>query len=114
MADDIADPAPAVIAWIGRARTPRRRGGGAMAIGLVMMLAAGDPSSAASPVSCGGAAMMGGAQLMCSQTDARAPPQLCTFSWDLMTTDNSSRIVEGSFLLLPGASNVQVYQASGF
>jgi hypothetical protein len=65
-------------------------------------------------VSCGGAAMMGGAQLACSHVTPEAPAQFCTFSWDLMTTENGQQIVEGSFMLPPGASNVTVYQGSGF
>ena len=83
-------------------------------IGLALLLVAGSPAAAASAVSCGGAAMLGGAQLMCSHVDPKQPAQLCTFSWDLMTTDNTSKVVEGSFLLQPGSSNVQVYQANGF
>ena len=37
-----------------------------------------------------------------------------TFSWALHTTAGEQKIVEGSFSLPPGASNVQVYQGSGF
>jgi hypothetical protein len=66
------------------------------------------------PVVCGGAAMQGGAQLMCSHTDPDKPTQYCTFSWDLMRSDNSAQVVQGSFLIPPGAANVQVYQGSGF
>eukprot|EP01037_Dinobryon_pediforme_P013177 gene13177-13282_t len=58
--------------------------------------------------------MLGGAQLMCSQTKPDAPARLCTFSWALMTEQRTSQIVEGSFLLMPQASNIQVYQGSGF
>jgi len=65
-------------------------------------------------VSCGGAAMLGGAQLNCSHVKPAAPPQFCTFSWDLHTTAGDQKVVEGSFLLPPGASNVTVYQGSGF
>jgi len=72
------------------------------------------PAQAENAVSCGGAAMQGGAQLMCSQTKPHALTQLCTFSWALMTETQTSQIVEGSFLLAPGASNMQVYQGSGF
>jgi hypothetical protein len=71
-------------------------------------------AAAAPAVSCGGAAMMGGAELMCSHVDPDAPPQLCTFSWTLMTTDKKSEIVQGSFLIAPGATNVAVYQGGGF
>lgn len=72
-------------------------------------------SAAARPaVSCGGAALIGGAQLLCSHVDPKAPPQSCTFSWALATPTNQTQIVSGSFLLPPGASNVQVYQGAGF
>ncbi|MDQ0471950.1 hypothetical protein [Labrys wisconsinensis] len=79
-----------------------------------MLILAAGPAAAASPVSCGGAAMLGAAQLLCSHTDPKQPTQLCTFSWDLVTSDNVSKVVEGSFLLPPGSSNVQVYSGSGF
>ena len=65
-------------------------------------------------VSCGGAAMLGGAQLNCSHVEPAAPPQLCTFSWALHTMAGDQKVVEGSFLLPPGAANVTVYQGSGF
>ena len=65
-------------------------------------------------VSCGRAAMLGGAQLNCSHVQPKAPPQFCTFSWALHTMAGEQKIVEGSFSLPPGASNVQVYQGSGF
>jgi hypothetical protein len=82
--------------------------------GLVFQLFGAGPAVAGSAVSCGGAAMLGGAQLNCSHIDPKAPAQLCTFSWALLTMANTSKIVEGSFLLPPNASNMQVYQASGF
>jgi hypothetical protein len=92
--------------------------GGAALIGLLAGLAlfhAGIArAEAARPVVCGGAAAQGGAQLMCSHTDPDKPTQFCTFSWDLMRSDNSAEVVEGSFLIPPGAANVQVYQGSGF
>jgi hypothetical protein len=69
---------------------------------------------AKSAVACGGAALLGGAQLMCSHVDPKAPAQLCTFSWALATTTNQTQVVSGSFLLPQGASNVQVYQGAGF
>ena len=65
-------------------------------------------------VACGGAAMQGGAQLMCSHTDPDKPTQFCTFTWDLMTAENGAQVVQGSFVIPPGAANVQVYQGSGF
>jgi hypothetical protein len=58
--------------------------------------------------------MQGGAQLLCSQIDAQAPTQLCTFSWALVTPTNATQIVEGSFRLPPRASNMQIYQGAGF
>ena len=64
-------------------------------------------SAAARPAfSCGGAALLGGAQLICSHVDPKAPAQICTFSWALATTANQVQVVSGSFLLPPGASNV--------
>ena len=80
----------------------------------VLFACAAQVAQAGSGVSCGGAAMLGGAQLMCSQAKSDAPAQLCTFSWALMTEQKTSQIVEGSFLLAPQASNMQVYQGSGF
>jgi hypothetical protein len=65
-------------------------------------------------VSCGGAAMLGGAQLNCSHVEPKAPPQFCTFSWALHTAAGDLKVVEGTFMLPPGASNVTVYQGSGF
>jgi hypothetical protein len=65
-------------------------------------------------VSCGGAAMLGGAQLNCSHVEPQAPPQFCTYSWALHTPAGDQKIVEGTFMLPPGASNVTVYQGSGF
>ncbi len=79
-----------------------------------LLHAGASQAEATQPVVCGGAAMQGGAQLMCSHTDPDKPTQFCTFSWDLMRSDNSSQIVEGSFLIPPDAANVQVYQGSGF
>ena len=72
------------------------------------------PAVAKSVVSCGGAALISGAQLLCSHLDPKAPAQLCTFSWALATVANRTQVVTGSFLLSAGASNVQVYQGSGF
>ena len=47
-------------------------------------------------------------------TDPDKPTQFCTFTWDLMRNDNSTQVVQGSFLIPPGAANVQEYQGSGF
>ncbi|MDQ0391173.1 hypothetical protein [Labrys monachus] len=65
-------------------------------------------------VSCGGAAMLGGAQLNCSHLDAKKPSQLCNFSWALLLPNNVPQIASGSFLLPRGANNAIVYQGSGF
>ena len=72
------------------------------------------PALAKSAVSCAGAAMLGGAQLICSQTDPQAASQLCTYSWALVTPANAIQVVQGSFLLPTGASNMQIYQGAGF
>jgi hypothetical protein len=79
-----------------------------------LMMAAAGPAAANSVVSCAGEALLSGALLMCSHLDPNQPPQLCTFSWTLATPANRSQIVEGTFLLPPGSSNVQVYQGGGF
>ncbi|WP_246731786.1 hypothetical protein [Methylocapsa sp. S129] len=77
-------------------------------------LTTGGPAIAKTVVSCGGAALLSGAQLLCSHTDPKAPAQLCTFSWALATLANQTQVVSGSFLLPPGSSNVQVYEGGGF
>lgn len=69
---------------------------------------------AAQPYACGGAALAGGAQLICSHVDPTAPPQSCNFFWSLMTTDDTTSVVQGTFLLEPGTSNAIVYQGFGF
>jgi hypothetical protein len=91
-------------------------GGFALAVLAGMALLGLTPGSAqaAPAVVCGGAAMQGGAQLMCSHTDPDKPTQFCTFSWDLMTAENGGQVVQGSFVIPPGAANVQVYQGAGF
>ncbi|MDG4897070.1 hypothetical protein P9272_26235 [Mesorhizobium sp. WSM4976] len=81
---------------------------------LALLVGYAFPAAAKDAVSCGGAAMLGGAQLNCSHVQPKAPPQSCTFSWALHTTAGDEKIVEGSFSLQPGATNVQVYQGSGF
>ncbi|SER52820.1 hypothetical protein SAMN05216548_12327 [Faunimonas pinastri] len=65
-------------------------------------------------ISCGGAALLGAAQLVCSHVAPRQPTQFCTFTWTLMASSGKPTVVDGSFMLPPGASNVQVYQGSGF
>jgi len=105
--------------------TPSRkkpRCGGGATVGLFLALITGlallalraSPAEAAPAVVCGGAAMQGGAQLMCSHTDPDKPTQFCTFTWDLMTEANGGQVVQGSFLIPPGAKNVQVYQGAGY
>jgi hypothetical protein len=91
----------------------RARQCGAVAAAFLAMAPMGS-ALAGSAVSCGGAALLGGAQLICSHVDPKAPAQSCTFSWALATAANQTQVVSGSFLLPPGASNVQVYQGAGF
>jgi hypothetical protein len=103
-------------------RKKRRCGGAATVSGLLLGVLTGlallalraSPAEAAPVVVCGGAAMQGGAQLLCSHTDPDKPTQFCTFTWDLMTAENGGQVVQGSFLIPPGAANVQVYQGAGF
>jgi hypothetical protein len=52
---------------------------------------------AAQPYACGGAALAGGAQLICSHIDPTAPPQSCSFFWSLMSTDDTTSVVQGRF-----------------
>jgi hypothetical protein len=76
-------------------------------------MAVAPPALAAPAFSCGGFALQGGAQLVCSHIDPTAPAQMCTYSWSLMGGDGLD-VVSGSFLLAPGMSNLTVYQGSGF
>ncbi|MEP9379192.1 hypothetical protein ABLE91_20935 [Aquabacter sp. CN5-332] len=85
--------------------------------GLVALLASSATlaqTQQVSAASCAGAAMLGGTQLMCSHTDPTAPAEFCTFSWTLQTTAGAPKIVEGSFMVPPGANNLVVYQSGGF
>jgi hypothetical protein len=82
--------------------------------GMLATLVASTPAVGKTVVSCGGAALLGGVQLMCSHVDPTAPPQICTFSWALATLANQTQVVEGSFLIQPGTSNFMAYQGSGF
>jgi hypothetical protein len=82
-------------------------------IGLTALVATARPASAATPANCAGDVMMGGAELMCS-LPAKSPPQLCTYSWALMTADNQAKVVNGAFLLPAGVVNMQIYEAYGF
>lgn len=72
------------------------------------------PCIAEQAVSCGGFALLGGAQINCSHVAPKQPAQVCTFSWALLTTANTTSVIEGSFLVTPGANNVTVYQGGGF
>lgn len=83
-------------------------------VSAVFILAAGPVGAAAKAVSCAGMAMLGGAQLVCSHVDANAPVQFCTYSWSLHSMESGQQTVEGSFMLPPGATNVTIYQGSGF
>ncbi len=94
-----------------RSVAPRRLGAAGI---LLAVVGATGPALAKSAVSCGGAALLGDAQLLCSHVEPKAPAQLCTFRWALATSRNQTQVVQGSFLLPPGASNVQVYQSGGF
>jgi hypothetical protein len=80
----------------------------------VLALLASPPAVGKTVVSCGGAALLGGVQLMCSHVDPTAPAQVCSYSWALATPANQTQIIEGSFLIPPGTSNLMVYQGSGF
>lgn len=86
-------------------------GGAAAALALVVA----GPAAAAPAFSCGGFAMAGGAELLCSHVDPKAPAQVCTYSWTLLASaTNAASVVGGSFLLPPGVSNAIVYQGSGY
>ena len=104
-----------------KSTAPRlHRGGGkvrhipAILSALAFSLIAREPALADQVVNCGGAAMAGGAELMCSHVQPAAPPQVCTYSWTLMSTIGTLSTIQGSFLLPPGASNQPVYQGYGF
>jgi hypothetical protein len=79
-----------------------------------LWIAAAAPAAATPVVSCAGQALLSGALLLCTHLDARQPPQLCNFSWTLATPANQAQIVQGTFLLPPRSSNVQVYEGAGF
>jgi hypothetical protein len=88
--------------------------GAALALAGFLALGTGTARAAPSFVSCGGAAMLGGAQLNCSHLAPKKPAQLCNFSWSLLLPNNVSQVVSGSFLLPQGANNAIVYQGTGF
>lgn len=83
-------------------------------VSAAFLLMAGQASAGGKGVRCAGAAMMGGAQLVCSHVAPKAPAQFCTYSWSLHSAERGQQIVEGSFMLPPGAKNVTVYRGSGF
>ena len=93
-----------------------RKGGrtGSVAVLSALLLSISHAATARPAFTCGGFALLGGAQLVCSHTDPEAPTQICTFSWALSKTGGGESVVEGSFLLTPGMSNFTVYQGSGF
>lgn len=78
------------------------------------LLGIASAAQAAAPYSCGGFALLGGAQILCSHVDPKAPTQICSFSWALVTAASGARVAQGSFFLPPGVSNATVYQGSGF
>jgi hypothetical protein len=80
----------------------------------ILALLASTPVAGKTVVSCGGAALLGGVQLLCSHVDPTAPAQVCSYSWALATPANQTQIVQGTFLIPPGTSNLMVYQGSGF
>ena len=90
--------------------------GASAALALLAMLVLGPATAEAAPkfVSCGGAAMLGGAQLNCTHLAPTKPAQLCNFSWSLLLPSNVPQVVSGSFLLPQGSNNATVYQGSGF
>lgn len=83
-------------------------------LSLGLPIAMISPAFAKMVVNCAGAALVGGAQLLCTHLDPKSPAQLCTYSWALATMANQTQVIEGSFLLPPGANNVTVYQGAGF
>jgi hypothetical protein len=88
----------------------------ATASAIAVALAGSWPSEvrAEPAVSCGGFAMLGGAQISCSHVAPKQPTQFCTFSWALLTTTNVPQVVQGSFLVPPGTVNLMVYQGASF
>lgn len=102
-----------------RGRSERTAGAvvrGVLLLGMAVLATTGRPGAAlAGPAfSCGGFAQLGGAQLLCSHVDPAAPTQICTYSWTLAGPGGSPSVVQGTFTLTPGQSNVTVYQGNGF
>jgi hypothetical protein len=85
-----------------------------LVMAAALWIAAAAPTAASPAVSCAGQALLSGALLLCSHLDPKQPPQLCSFSWTLATPANQAQIVQGTFLLPPRSSNVQVYEGAGF
>jgi hypothetical protein len=83
-------------------------------LAVALLLGLHEAEAAPNFVACGGAAMLGGAQLNCSHLAPRKPAQLCNFSWSLLLPNNVPQVVSGSFLLPQGANNAMVYQGTGF
>ena len=81
---------------------------------LAAVLLPGPAVAGGAAFSCGGFAQLGGAQLLCSHVDPAASTQICTYSWTLAGAGGSPSVVQGSFMLVPGQSNVTVYQGNGF
>lgn len=100
--------------WVKAWTASGRPAGWVWASVAALQLSASSNASADQAVSCGGFAMLGGAQINCSHVVPKAPTQVCTFSWSLMTTDGGLDNVAGSFVLPPGSSNMMVYQGTGF
>ena len=85
-----------------------------LGVTVLLMAVSFQPVSARAAFSCGAFAQLGGAQLLCSHTDPTAPTQICTFSWTLMTPSGAPSVVQGSFVLTPGLTNVTAYQGTGY
>jgi hypothetical protein len=81
---------------------------------MLALLSLPTAAEAAPAYACNGAALAGGAQLLCSHIGPKAPAQNCSFSWALRGSDDSTSVVQGTFLLVPGSSNVVVYQGFGY
>ena len=95
----------------GDRRSLGRLGSVSCALSLLVLA---EPAFGKQIVSCGGAVLLGGAQLLCSHVDPSAPAQVCTYSWALATPANQTQVVEGAFLIPPGTSNLMAYQGGGF
>jgi hypothetical protein len=81
---------------------------------LLLGMIAATPVAAAPATNCAGVVLMGAAQLLCSHIDPKAPEQFCTFKWSLADNSNMPQLAQGSFLLPPGATNMQIYSGAGF